>query len=282
MVNLLCKLFGSSRAKSVPRCAAREPSPSRRWTASKTQHFHQAPHQFVLEAAQVGTWDWNIGAGTVTWSAQLEAIHGRAPGTLRPTMKSLLQAIHPEDRDFVKWSMAEVLRQGKDYEVEYRVALPENVVRWVQGKGRFYYDDAGRAQRMVGVCLDVTRRKQAEEALQRARDELEQKVRERTAELAATNRELRAEIEERKRVQAEREALIRQLQEALATVKTLRGLLPICAWCRQVRNDQGYWNNLEAHLREQLDVDFTHGMCPTCLQQQLGALNAGGPVSEKV
>lgn len=278
MVNFLFKLWGSSRSNVSPKCVVGEPSPSRRWTQSKTHHFHQAPHQFVLEAAQVGTWDWDIRAGTVTWSAQLEIIHGRTPGSLGGSIKSLLQEIHSEDRDYVKWSMAEVLRQGKDYEIEYRVALPEKAIRWVQGKGRFYYDSTGRAVRMVGVCLDITRRKQAEEALQRAREELEQKVRERTAELATANRELRAEIEERKRAEAEREALIQQLREALATVKTLRGLLPICAWCKQVRNDQGYWENLEAHLREHLDVSFTHGMCPTCLELQLNALGTGGEV----
>jgi PAS domain S-box-containing protein len=275
MKNFLFKLFSSAKPICRPSCIVPNPPSSRRWTDSKTHQCRQSPQQFALEAAQVGTWDWDIRSGKVTWSAHLEAIHGRAPGTLGATMKSLLQEIHPEDRDYVKWSMAEVLRQGKDYEIEYRVPLPENAVRWIQGKGRFYYDGTGHAVRMVGVCLDITRRKQAEEALRRAREELEQKVRERTAELVSINRELRAEIEERKHAEAEREALIQQLQEALATIKTLRGLLPICAWCKQVRNDQGYWTNLEAYLRQYLDVDFTHGMCPTCLKAQLNALKSG-------
>jgi PAS domain S-box-containing protein len=82
------------------------------------------------------------------------------------------------------------------------------------------------------------------------------------------------DITARKRAEAERESLIRQLQEALASVKTLRGLLPICAWCRQVRNDDGYWKDLETFLRDNLDVDFTHGMCPACLRQ----VSPGAPV----
>jgi CheY-like chemotaxis protein len=58
-------------------------------------------------------------------------------------------------------------------------------------------------------------------------------------------------------------ALLR-LQEALAAVKTLRGLLPICAWCKRIRSDEGYWKQMEAYLKAHLDVTFTHGMCPSC------------------
>jgi PAS domain S-box-containing protein len=75
------------------------------------------------------------------------------------------------------------------------------------------------------------------------------------------------DISDRKRVEGERESLIGQLQEALATVKTLRGLLPLCAWCKQVRNDEGYWKHLEAHIQDRLDVTFTHGICPNCAEQ---------------
>jgi PAS domain S-box-containing protein len=77
------------------------------------------------------------------------------------------------------------------------------------------------------------------------------------------------DVSGRKQAEAERELLISQLQEALATVKTLRGLLPICAWCKQVRNDAGYWRRLEAHLQEHLDVRFTHGICPSCAAKLL-------------
>ena len=55
----------------------------------------------------------------------------------------------------------------------------------------------------------------------------------------------------------------------LAQVKQLRGMLPICAWCKQIRNDAGYWRKLEAHLQEHLDVTFTHGICPACATELL-------------
>jgi K+-sensing histidine kinase KdpD len=80
-------------------------------------------------------------------------------------------------------------------------------------------------------------------------------------------RQLEQEAAERRRVEEERESLIRQLRQALATVKTLRGLLPICAWCKSIRNDRGYWELLETHLWQNLDVDITHGICPRCAEK---------------
>lgn len=77
------------------------------------------------------------------------------------------------------------------------------------------------------------------------------------------------DISERKRAEAERESLIARLREALAAVKTLRGLLPICAWCKQIRTDSGYWAQLEGYLQEHLDVSFTHGICPGCAEKVL-------------
>jgi GAF domain-containing protein len=59
----------------------------------------------------------------------------------------------------------------------------------------------------------------------------------------------------------------RRLAEALETVKTLEGLLPICAWCKRIRDDQGYWNKIESYLSSRTDADFTHGICPECLEK---------------
>lgn len=81
------------------------------------------------------------------------------------------------------------------------------------------------------------------------------------------------DITERKRVEEERKILIQelketlgQLQEALARVKTLSGLLPICSSCKKIRDDSGYWKQIEAYLREHSDATFTHGLCPECIK----------------
>ncbi|MGV8058346.1 MAG: PAS domain-containing protein [Smithellaceae bacterium] len=62
----------------------------------------------------------------------------------------------------------------------------------------------------------------------------------------------------------EREKLITELREALANVKILSGLLPICSACKKIRNDEGYWEQIESYISERSDADFTHGICPDC------------------
>ncbi len=69
---------------------------------------------------------------------------------------------------------------------------------------------------------------------------------------------------ERKRVEKEREQLIHELQDALAKVRTLSGLLPICSSCKKIRDDEGYWNQLEAYIQEHSEAIFTHSLCPEC------------------
>jgi PAS domain S-box-containing protein len=72
------------------------------------------------------------------------------------------------------------------------------------------------------------------------------------------------EITERKRVEVEREQLIKELQAALAKVRTLSGLLPICAHCKKVRDDEGYWTRIESYISAHTQAEFSHGICPEC------------------
>lgn len=74
-----------------------------------------------------------------------------------------------------------------------------------------------------------------------------------------------------KKIQAEREALIQKLGQALAEVRTLKGLIPICAKCRRIRDDSGAWSPLEAFVRNNFDADFSHGLCPDCARGEYEA-----------
>jgi PAS domain S-box-containing protein len=77
------------------------------------------------------------------------------------------------------------------------------------------------------------------------------------------------DISERKTQEAEREQLIAKLREALANVNTLRGLLPICSWCKSVRDDDGYWQRVEDYITAHSEAQFTHGICPRCFERQI-------------
>ncbi|MFH1984641.1 MAG: hypothetical protein ABIL58_22600 [Pseudomonadota bacterium] len=79
--------------------------------------------------------------------------------------------------------------------------------------------------------------------------------------------ELKIEIEERKIAQIEKEKLIVELKDALREVKTLGGLLPICAACKKIRDDQGYWNQIESYIKSRSDAEFTHSICPDCAKK---------------
>jgi PAS domain S-box-containing protein len=74
------------------------------------------------------------------------------------------------------------------------------------------------------------------------------------------------DITERKRQEQERLRLIQELTEALKRVKTLNGLLPICASCKKIRNDGGYWEQVESYIRSRSNAEFTHGICPDCVR----------------
>jgi ABC-type amino acid transport substrate-binding protein len=80
------------------------------------------------------------------------------------------------------------------------------------------------------------------------------------------NRRLRKEIIRRKQAEQERENVIQDLQNALLNVKQLKGLLPICSSCKKIRDDQGYWQQVEEYVTQHSDAEFSHGICPQCME----------------
>ncbi len=108
------------------------------------------------------------------------------------------------------------------------------------------------------------------------RDQLEMRVAERTADLVKSIELARAEITRRISAEAEREHFIGELKEALASVRTLRGLLPICAWCKRIRDGKGYWTQVETYVATHSAAQFTHGMCPDCARKLEESEGNGG------
>lgn len=75
------------------------------------------------------------------------------------------------------------------------------------------------------------------------------------------------DITHRKHSEAERENLIKKLEKALSDVKTLGGMLPICSACKRIRDDHGYWNQIETYIRDHSEAEFSHGICPACAKK---------------
>jgi PAS domain S-box-containing protein len=116
---------------------------------------------FALDAASMGTFEWNLARNTVRWSPNLERVHGLPPGTFDGTFQSYEREIHPEDHDRVLSTVRRAVDEGTAYEVEYRIVTPSGGIKWLEGRGRVEYE-GGRPVRLTGVCRDVTPRKEME------------------------------------------------------------------------------------------------------------------------
>jgi two-component system cell cycle sensor histidine kinase/response regulator CckA len=119
--------------------------------------------RLALDAARMGTWDWDVQADTVTWSEHVARLFGLRAGALVGTYAAYLARIHPADRAAVEDTIAATLGgAGSDHRVAHRVLWPDGSLHWLEGKGRVYRDDTGRPVRMAGTVMDITVRKQAE------------------------------------------------------------------------------------------------------------------------
>jgi PAS domain S-box-containing protein len=126
---------------------------------------------------------------------------------------------------------------------EIVVERPDGSRRTVLAHANPIFDDSGRFTGAANVLMDISDRSAAEEEVRRLNLDLEERVLQRTAALETAARELR---------------------DALDQIKTLRGLVPICSWCKRIRDDMGFWQQLEFYLHSHTGADFTHGICPDC------------------
>ena len=120
--------------------------------------------RLALNAAHMGLWDWNIVTNKVIWSENHELLYGLVPGSFPGNYEAFLSYIHPEDRQSVIQVLTHALEEKTDYSDEFRIVWPDQSVYWIFAKGQFFYDDQGQAVRMIGVCMDITDRKQAKES----------------------------------------------------------------------------------------------------------------------
>lgn len=149
----------------------------------------------------------------------------------------------PEDLQKAKDKFIKALKTNKLYTREYRIRTRDGKIMWIHAKGQIILDQTGRIDHIAGVFFNVTELKEAQR--------------------------------KRKKAEREREKVILELKDALAQVKTLKGLLPICSHCKKIRDDEGYWQTLEKYLHEHSEAKFSHGICPDCLERHYQDLYKG-------
>lgn len=146
--------------------------------------------RLALEAGEMGTWSWDLRTNHVVWSTGLEAIHGFVPGTFPGTFEAFQAEVHPDDRLLVGRAVERALSSGQHH-IEYRIIRTDRAVRWVEGHGQLLRDDSGAPVRMVGICRDITERREAEEAARQSAQALELADRRKDEFLATLGHELR-------------------------------------------------------------------------------------------
>jgi len=142
--------------------------------------------------------------------------------------------IHKDDLADARERFINALKTDRSYVREYRILTKSGDIHWIQERGQIVCDRNGEIEYVSGVFFDIT---------------------------------------DRKKTEAEREKLIFEIRDALTKVKMLSGMLPICTACKKIRDDKGYWNQIESYIRDHSEAEFSHSICPECVKNLYPDLN---------
>jgi diguanylate cyclase (GGDEF)-like protein/PAS domain S-box-containing protein len=138
---------------------------SRRKQAEAALRESEAHLRLAMDAAQLGMWYWECDTDRFTYSDGLNALFGRPEESQLVDYRVLKDLLHPEDRELFDAAMRHTIRQGEDFQVDYRVVWPDGSVHWVTNRGQVHRGPDGRAQRVIGVAMNITERKLAEQRI---------------------------------------------------------------------------------------------------------------------
>lgn len=130
--------------------------------------------RLALSASRMGTWNWNIQTGKITWSDNLEALFGMEPGEFDGSFEMFIARVHPNDRDRLLAAVERAVATGEDYDIEFRVVYPNGTIRWALSQGKVLYDQHGQPIQMAGIDLDITERKRSAETLRESEERFRQ------------------------------------------------------------------------------------------------------------
>ncbi len=187
----------------------------------------------AMSVANDGIWDWDMVKNTVEFDDRYYTMAGYEPQEFQSSFEDWTNHVHPDDIERCKEVVNQYIAgEIPRFDIEFRFRRKDSTLMWIRGRGKIVeWDDEGKPVRFVGTHSDISERKKAEE---------------------------------------EREKLILELRSALEEVKTLRGLIPICAKCKKIRDDKGYWNQIEVYIEKFSDAKFSHGLCEECSDDLYG------------
>ncbi len=129
--------------------------------------------RLAVEAGKSVGWDWHVQSGRNQWFGDLQAMFGIPADSYSGHAEDFYRTVHPEERELVRKAVADARQSRSPYSAEFRIIRADGTVRWVTASGKFYYAPNGDPERMLGVAMDITERKRAEEALRQRETELE-------------------------------------------------------------------------------------------------------------
>ncbi|MBF0507882.1 MAG: PAS domain-containing protein [Deltaproteobacteria bacterium] len=188
------------------------------------------------------TWDWE------TWlrpdgrfeyiTPSCRRITGYDPDEFTADPELVDRIVYPDDRQAVIEHLALHNKDTGDLHFDFRIITRDGEVRWIEHHCRQIFDTDGTWLGRRICNRDISRRKRAE---------------------------------------AEKEKVVQELQQALAEVRTLRGFIPICAHCKKIRDDEGYWKRIELYIEERTEAQFSHSICADCLSELYPDYTEGEP-----
>jgi len=147
--------------------------------------------RLAQDYANIGSWDWNIQTGGLSWSERIGMLFGYPKGELETTYENFLKAVHPDDRQLISDAIQTCLQTGETYQVQHRCVWPDGTVRWLSENGNVTQDKNGVPLHMLGLVQDITDRKQAENELILSREEAHLANRAKSEFLSSMSHELR-------------------------------------------------------------------------------------------
>src|SRR5262245_17702109 len=128
--------------------------------------------QLAMQSGTSVAWDWNLESGRDSWFGDLQTMFGISSNTYSGRVEDFRRRVHPEDQERVWKAVNDAMQNQKPYTAEFRIVRPNGTVRWVAAQGKFYYLSNGKPERMLGIAVDITERKGAEEALRESEERL--------------------------------------------------------------------------------------------------------------